>query len=496
MHKVDVCSRSGGFDQTVEVIVVGAGACGLIAALRAASEGAEVLILERDSSPSGSTSLSSGFIPAGGTRFQKPAGESADSAEEFAKDIQAKSHGQSLHSHVQLACENIAGAMEWLADEYSVPWIVLDDFLYPGHRFHRMHAVPEKTGEALQARLLAAVQQQQIPVATESRVTTLYTDAASTGEGNSGATNVAAFNSNGQRITGVEITRPDGQHESIGCEALVLACNGYGGNQGMVERYIPEIANGLYFGHPGNTGDAVVWGEQLRAELEHLSGYQGHGSVAHPHGMLISWALMMEGGIQVNLQGKRFSNEHGGYSEQAVNVLAQTDQLVWNIYDDRIHRFAEGFPDYLQACNAGAIKSADSIEALASITGVPSGELNNTLRAVDDYRSNDSVDPFGRGFGGDKPLHAPWYAVKVTGALFHTQGGLVLDDQCRVRNTDGTVMQNLFAGGGAACGVSGPEVSGYLSGNGLLTAVAYGYVAGGAAAICVRDGGSANRGQA
>ena len=243
MHNVNVSYRTGCFVQNVELIVVGAGACGLIAALRASGEAAEVLILERDSSPSGSTSLSSGFIPAGGTRFQKSAGQPADSAGEFAKDIQTKSHGQSLPSHVRLACENIAQAMEWLADDYSIPWIVLDDFLYPGHRFHRMHAVPEKTGEALQARLLAAVQQQEIPVATESRVTTLYTDVP-------GTSAAGADNAIEQRITGVEITRPDGQKESIGCKALILACNGYGGNKDMVERYIPQIANGLYFGHP------------------------------------------------------------------------------------------------------------------------------------------------------------------------------------------------------------------------------------------------------
>ena len=498
MHKVNVSFRKNAFEQNVELIVVGAGACGLIAGLRAHqalrapralqehSKEVQVLILERDSSPCGSTSLSSGFIPADGTRFQQSDGQSADSADEFAKDIQAKSKGQSLQSHVQLACESIAQAMEWLADEYSVPWVVLDDFLYPGHRFHRMHAVPEKTGEALQARLLAAVQQQEIPVATESRVTTLYTDTPDTVSASTASISANTVTANNVRITGVEITRPDGHKESIGCKALILACNGYGGNKDMVERYIPQIASGLYFGHPGNTGDAVVWGEQLNADLMHLSGYQGHGSVAHPHGMLITWALMMEGGIQVNLEGQRFSNEHGGYSEQAVNVLAQTDQLVWNIYDSRIHHFATGFPDYVQACEAGAIKTADTIDELAAKTGLPQAELANTLEAVDTFRCGDRVDPYSRAFARDKALQPPWYAVKVTGALFHTQGGLVLDDQCRVRKADGSVFDNLFAGGGAACGVSGPEVSGYLSGNGLLTAVAFGFVAGGSAAESIR----------
>jgi fumarate reductase flavoprotein subunit len=51
-----------------------------------------------------------------------------------------------------------------------------------------------------------------------------------------------------------------------------------------------------------------------------------------------------------------------------------------------------------------------------------------------------------------------------------------------VTRRDGSPFPNLFAGGGAACGVSGPDVSGYLSGNGLLTAIAFGFIAGEGAA--------------
>ena len=58
--------------------------------------------------------------------------------------------------------------------------------------------------------------------------------------------------------------------------------------------------------------------------------------------------------------------------------------------------------------------------------------------------------------------------MKVTGALFHTQGGLVVDDEARVVWEDGGKAENLYAAGGAATGVSGSRASGYLSGNGLL----------------------------
>ncbi|MGI9372377.1 MAG: FAD-binding protein, partial [Hyphomicrobiales bacterium] len=96
---------------------------------------------------------------------------------------------------------------------------------------------------------------------------------------------------------------------------------------------------------------------------------------------------------------------------------------------------------------------------------------------------SNQIDKFGRQFAGSKILAAPFYAVRVNGALFHTQGGLMINDHAQVMNEQGEAFVNLFAGGGAACGVSGPDVSGYLSGNGLLTAIAFGRLAGKHAAM-------------
>ena len=90
------------------------------------------------------------------------------------------------------------------------------------------------------------------------------------------------------RIAGVRLQRPDGSSEYIGCEILILACNGYGGNPELLRRHIPVMADALYFGHAGNQGDAIQWGGELGADLKHLGAYQGHGSVAHPHNILIT----------------------------------------------------------------------------------------------------------------------------------------------------------------------------------------------------------------
>jgi fumarate reductase flavoprotein subunit len=450
------------FAATVPVAIIGAGACGLVAALAAAEAGAEVVVLERDALPGGSTALSSGLVPAAGTRFQRAKGISDDPAR-FAADILAKNEGRADPAIVDAVARAAAPALEWLADAHGLPFELVEGFTYPGHAALRMHGTPRRTGRELMDHLLAAATRAGIEIVTEARVSTLYAEA-------DGA------------VRGLALERPDGSGERLGCAALVLASSGYGGNRALVRRHIPEMADALYFGHPGNEGDALLWGAALGAESRDLGAYQGHGSVAHPHGILVTWALMTEGGIQVNRAGKRFSNEHRGYSEQAVDVLAQEGGVAFDIYDRRSEAAALQFEDYRAAEAAGAVKRADTVEALAAALGLPAEALAATLANAAAMAAGRMQDPFGRDFTAKPPLSPPWRGVRVTGALFHTQGGLAVDAAARVLRRDGTSLPNLFAGGGAARGVSGPTVEGYLSGNGLLTAVTLGRAAGTSAA--------------
>jgi fumarate reductase flavoprotein subunit len=302
-----------------------------------------------------------------------------------------------------------------------------------------------------------------VDVLTSAHATTLYAGAA-------------------QRVRGVGFARPDGAIGAVGCDALVLACSGFGGNAEMVRQHLPEISNALYFGHVGNQGDAIRWGTALGAAVADLAAYQGHGSVATPHGILVTWALMTEGGIQVNADGRRFSNEHAGYSEQCLPVLEQPGGVAWSVYDERLHRLGFEFEDYRQAHALGAIRRGDDVDALAAACGLPATALERTLAEVAACAAGTARDPFGRDFTGKPRLAAPYYGVKVTGALFHTQGGLAVDERARVLDARGQPLPNLFAGGGAARGLSGAHVWGYLSGNGLLSAVVLGRLAGQSAA--------------
>jgi flavocytochrome c len=455
------------FDSQVRLLIVGAGAAGLCAALAAKEAGVDAVVIERDAVPSGSTALSAGLIPAAGTRFQRDKGI-ADSPELFAADIQHKAHGESDQVIVDAVGRGAGPLIEWLADSYRLPFDVVDNFNYPGHSALRMHGLPTRTGRELIDRLRSAAEANGIIILTGRIAERLF---------------VAADG----RIAGIEIARGDGVCERIGCDALILACNGYGGNPELMRRFIPEMAGGLYFGHPGNRGDAVLWGEALGASLAHLGAYQGHGSVATPHNILITWAVIMQGGIQVNAEGRRFCDESRGYSEQAADVLHQPGGIAWDVFDERIAGVARQFEDFRAAERAGAILGGDTVDALSRAMHVPSATFSAEWNEVEGLKSKGGQDRFGRRFAPDQKCSLPLRAVKVTGALFHTQGGLAIDACARVRKKTGGVFANLFAVGGAAAGVSGSSADGYLSGNGLLMATVFGKLAGHTAALTAID---------
>jgi fumarate reductase flavoprotein subunit len=451
------------FDISTSVVIVGAGACGLCAALAAAQGGADVLVLEQSAVPSGTTGMSTGLIPAAATKAQRDAGILDDSVEIFVGDLVKKTKGETNIAMLRHIVGETTHTVDWLTDDLGLPLGLVKEVTLPGHSKLRFHGTQSCSGSELLAMLVDAAAARGVDLVTEAKVTTLFADADGT-------------------IRGVAFRRPDGAVETVGCKALVLASCGFAGNPELVRRYIPEIAAALPHTHTGNGGDALIWGEALGAATADLTGYQGHASVAFGHGVLIQWITIKQGGIQVNIAGNRFSDESLGYSEQAVNVLAQPGDFVWHIYDERIHRLMGQFSDYQDAMSVGAMRRADSVAALAEVTGMPLPALEETMSAVGALAAGQGSDRFGRDFTTSPALEPPYYAVRVTAALFHTQGGLVVDEEARVVRQDGARFPNLFAGGGAARGVSGPTAGGYVGGNGLMTATTLGRLGGQAAA--------------
>ncbi|WP_038014048.1 FAD-dependent oxidoreductase [Thalassobaculum salexigens] len=435
-----------------DLLVIGAGACGFAGAIAAHDAGISVAIVEKLARPGGNSALSTGSVPGAGSRFQREAGIE-DSPEQLVNDLLATAGHHDADGLTRRMAEQSAPLVEWLIDDLGARMELVTAYKHVGHSVPRLHAPRSRRGQDLVDDLLGFVSDRGIPLAVGNPVDRLIVE--------DGAVK-------GAIVAG----------EPIRAAKVLVATNGFAGNREMVARWCPEIAPAEYFGALGSTGEAAAWGEEIGAALGNMGAYQGYAAVAYPQGSLLSWTTIEKGGILVSANGKRFGNEDAGYSGFAPNVMGQ-GEMVYAVYDRRIHEIAAQEEEYAELAEMGGVRWADTPEGLADHMEVDGATLAETVTAYNAAARGAAVDAFGRAKFELAPLAAPYAIVRVKPGLFHTQGGLMVDGDARVLRPDGSVVENLFAGGGAAAGISGRSgAGGYASGNGLLTALALGRLAG------------------
>ncbi len=444
----------------VDILVIGAGACGLAAAVAGHDAGASVAVVEKRDRPGGNSSLSTGSVPAAGSRFQKAAGIE-DSPERMIRDLIAIAKETDDPALVRRLAEVSAQTVEWLVDTLGARLQLVTAYRHIGHSVPRLHAPVSRRGQDLVDDLLAAVERRGIPLAVGNAAQDLLVS--------------------GNGVDGALVATGQDRVE-IRARRTILAVNGFAGNAELVRRFCPEIAGATYFGAPGSTGEAILWGEKLGAAFGNMAAYQGYAAVAYPQGSLLSWTTIEKGGIIIGADGRRFGDESLGYSGFARIVLGQGGK-TFALFDQRIFEIAAQEEEFVELWRYGGIRKADSAGSAASMFGLAPDTLTAEVDAYNRAAAGTAPDRLGRGDFGLAPLQPPFYIGRVVPGLFHTQGGLRVDQDGRVLRMDGRPVPNLFAGGGAAAGISGRSGAlGYASGNGLLSAVALGRLAGLAAA--------------
>lgn len=447
------------FEYVIPVLVIGGGACGCIAALSAHDAGAKVLLVEQDERPMGSTGMSQGLICAAGTKAQAALGIE-DSADRYFEDIMAKTKGLADPVLARAIADHAGPTVDWMAETHDLPW-QLDTGFRPvyGNSTFRVHGWRGHGGQDMVDLLHARIADAEIDVMLGAKLIEVHAD--ETG-----------------RIHGVTLERPDRARELVGCQTLILACGGFAANHAMVAQHMPDVAHAQNNGHEGSQGTGIAIAQQLGAALGDMGAYQGYAMLTQPQGISVPPGVPVEGGVLVNVAGKRFTNEVEDIAGMVHPVLAQPGDHVWVVFDARIEAAAEYIPEMQQLMALNAARNADTVEDLAALIGVPADDLSATLAEAHAAQAEGRADSQGRNWGTDVPPVAPYRALKVVGAIYHTQGGLQIDGTARVLHADGTPLPNLFAGGGAARSVSGPAHWGYLPAMGLATAVTFGRLAG------------------
>jgi fumarate reductase flavoprotein subunit len=454
-------------EHDVDVIVVGAGGGGLTAGLAAREAGVSVGILEKLDRPGGNTALSTGSVPGAGTRYQRAAGIE-DSPETLLRDLLHQSGPHDAEPLARRLSEISAPLVEWLIETHGIDLRIITEYRHVGHSVPRLHAPPSRRGNDLVNDLLRACREAGIDIVVGNEVKSLVVEQ--------------------DVVRGVTVGGDRVDEHTLRAGAVILAANGYAGNPELVRRWAPGFADAAYFGAHGSTGEAILWGEQLGGRLLNIGACQGYAAVAYPHGSLLTWTTIEKGGFIVDADGRRFGDESIGYSGFAEDVLARGGP-VWAVFDTRIRNDAALHEEeFAELVNFGGVRECASGREIAAVIGVDDRVIEETLSQYRSVARGDRPDRFGRVDFGHAPLEAPYAMVQAIPGLFHSQGGLDVDDDGRVRRSDGSVIRGLYAAGGVAAGISGRKgAAGYSSGSGLLSALGLGWLAGRAAAAQVQE---------
>jgi fumarate reductase flavoprotein subunit len=431
----------------VNVVVVGGGLAGLVAALRATEMGAQVTLLEKGDRLGGSLVYSSGYLwsykDLRTFRREAPGGDVA------------------LQS---LILQRLGPALEWLEDR-GVPPLTRDTAnpLTFGARLE-----PKRTVATLTGRIAASGGQ----ILLGTALTSLIEDS-------------------GGSIEGV-LTASGGEQRAEMADAVILACGGFAGNPKLVSRYIIRGMGRMRLrAHPWSTGDgflaALEVGALTSAGLDEFYGRNLPAPPAQfaPEEFVEVSQLYGRYASAINRNGVRYADEAADWSETALTraTARQPDLRAWYIVDGMAlqKRVRERTVEEMIATArraGGSVLRANSLEVLAdklAERGVPRAKTLHTLdeynAAITGARGRDLSPPRSDPAG---PLQSPpFVAVEVAPAITHTIGGLAVDSGCRVLSrTGGRTLPGLYAAGVEVGGVS---VGGYTSG--LASALVFGGVA-------------------
>ncbi len=436
---------------TTDVLVIGGGGAGLTSALTAAENGKKVILLEKVGYLGGATMMSGGIIPAANTKQQADAGI-VDNEDLFARDIYRPSNYSVREDLVYTVAEKADEVVTWL-ESIGVKFSLITDFLYYGQSNYRMHVADGK-GKGMTETMIKAVEDNNnITVMLNTPGTGLVVD--------------------GDEVKGAYATNADGKTLKITAENTILATSGFGASKEMIEKYIPEVKNAFPYVAPGATGEGILWGMDLGAEIANMKAYQGHGTYSEEFGGSVDLFILYRGGILVNTKGDRFTNEHMGYSELTPHVLAQPTSHVYMVFNQANAEKTANFQKYV---DAGIVTTANTVDELAEKLNLDAKTLNAT---VEEYKAGiaKGEDRFNR-TNLPQNFNGPYHAIKITADLRHTQGGLVTDIAGHVLREDGSLIKGLYAAGGVTEGFSSSGGPGYMSGNGLLQAFVFGREAG------------------
>lgn len=498
-------TKAKDIEETVDVVVVGAGGAGMTAAITATDAGKKVIVVESQPIAGGNSVRSTGGMNAAKTpyqdknEFKEAAGVEktlATAAEKFADnatitalaatvksqwdayqanpqgyfdsvelmelDTMIGGKGKNNPELVKALAENSAAAIEWLA---SIGAEVKNVGAFGGASVKRIHRPVNADGK------VTAVGAYIVPILEKNlqdrNVQFLFDTTAN-----------EIIMKDGKAV-GIKGTGKDGHKVTINAKSVVIATGGFGANAEMVEKYKPELKGFATTNAEGAQGQGIDMATAVGAATVDMDQIQIHPTVhieEDGNAHLITEGLRGDGAILVNAEGKRFYDEVSTRDKVSAAIIEQTDKSAWLIVDQSMVDKSAVIAGYIKS---GYTVTGATYEELAKAMGVDEATFTSTMNTWNQAVEAKSDAEFGRTSFANPLTTAPYYAIKITPAVHHTMGGIVINPKAEVLNEKGEAISGLYAAGEVTGGVHGAN---RLGGNAVADFVVFGRISGQSAA--------------
>lgn len=447
------------WDETFDLVVVGAGGAGLAAAARAAELGLRVCVLEKEAILGGNTRRASGYVAAPWPKRQKAYGI-VDSAERFAKEIKETAGSSADPALIERFARESAPTLDWL--EGLGLRFQREVAVVSGTRFPRSYKPLSANGEGYVRVLSTTALRLGAQIRVQHRVERLIADVEGSAEPG--------------RILGVRVKTPGGAVWIRAETGVLIASGGFCADSEMVRRFAPAFAQLTHDNVSGATGEMLLEARRCGAELVDMDKIQCQPGCPPGRTHRVRLHNEVNNFILVDHEGRRFIREDGRRDLIRDAVLALRPAYGFVIVDDngfrRYNRLIQ--KEAVWGVETGDAFVAYTLEELARQIGVSERNLKETV-----MHYNDAVavrnDPLGKDMTLCRPIDKPPFWACLAGMTRHSaEGGIRIDPQARALRADGSAIAGLWAAGEASGGLHGQE---QMGGNGLMDALTFGRLA-------------------
>ncbi len=439
-----------------DIIVVGAGAAGQAAAIRASELGKKVVLVEKQRFTGGAAAVNAGQVIIQGSKIQKEHGVKDDSPELMEKDLMANGHDYNDKRMLAVYANNVGPTIDWATEKVGMKLNTEKGFVEVGeHSKPRVMSWVDGSAGANKS-LKEAVAKSGTEVLVGTPAEKLIYEKG--------------------KVVGVQARAQDGTEYTIYAPVVILATGGYGANKEMLHG---SLKNALYYGVKSSNGE----GHKMAMEVGANTQLMDKGKI-YPNGLEVApgqakstatanrAALYQHGAIFVNQDGKRVVNETASghkvkteQEKQGGTLYMFMDQPAWDAFTKELRTTgitSEEVEKWLkdETKKPPIVMKGNTIEEVANKAGVNGAELQKTVEKYNGYVDKAKDEEFNRPAKFMKAHIAPqgpYFIVEQKPRFATTMGGVVTNELFQIENKKGEPIPGLYAAGELVGGVMGDD---------------------------------------